>query len=256
MEGPSLVILAEETRSFVGKQILKVSGSTKTIDISALRHATLRDVRTWGKHFLLSFGEITVRIHFLMFGSYRINERKDTPPRLLMVFPNGEISFYSCSIAYLTKPLETIYDWRIDVMSSVWNEQYVLKRLRQHGKELLCDVLLDQEIFAGVGNIIKNEVLFRLGLKPETKVDALSAEKQRALVREVREYCGLFYRWKKEFVLKKNWQIYRRKFCPVCGTKVVMEKGCERERINYFCPYCQNNKPRRRALADNAVSDR
>ena len=48
------------------------------------------------------------------------------------------------------------------------------------------DALLDQDIFSGVGNIIKNEVLFNLGLLPEVKVGELTARQQRALVREVR----------------------------------------------------------------------
>ena len=31
---------------------------------------------------------------------------------------------------------------------------------------MVCDALLDQTVFAGVGNIIKNEVLFRTGVHP------------------------------------------------------------------------------------------
>lgn len=35
---------------------------------------------------------------------------------------------------------------------------------------MLCDVLLDQAVMPGVGNIIKNEALFDSGLHPAVKV--------------------------------------------------------------------------------------
>lgn len=35
---------------------------------------------------------------------------------------------------------------------------------------MLCDVLLDQAVMPGVGNIIKNEALFDSGLQPAVKV--------------------------------------------------------------------------------------
>lgn len=38
---------------------------------------------------------------------------------------------------------------------------------------MLCDVLLDQTVLPGVGNIIKNEALFDSGLHPAVKVGGL-----------------------------------------------------------------------------------
>lgn len=36
-----------------------------------------------------------------------------------------------------------------------------------------CDALLNQDLFAGSGNIIKNEVLFRIGVHPWSTLGAL-----------------------------------------------------------------------------------
>jgi len=47
---------------------------------------------------------------------------------------------------------------------------------------------LDQNIFAGVGNIIKNEVLFRICVHPGSKVGKLPAKQLNALVKEARNY--------------------------------------------------------------------
>lgn len=42
--------------------------------------------------------------------------------------------------------------------------------MRRRGGRMLCDVLLDQAVMPGVGNIIKNEALFDSGLQPAVKV--------------------------------------------------------------------------------------
>jgi len=49
------------------------------------------------------------------------------------------------------------------------------RRLRARPDLLACDALLDQDIFSGVGNIIKNEVLHRIRVHPESTVGALPA---------------------------------------------------------------------------------
>ena len=50
------------------------------------------------------------RIHLLMFGSYRIDERKDSPPRLSLGFDGGELNFYSSSVRLLEGSLDELYD--------------------------------------------------------------------------------------------------------------------------------------------------
>ena len=47
--------------------------------------------------------------------------------------------------------------------------------VRAEGRRMLCDVLLDQGVLPGVGNIIKNEALFDSGLHPSVTV-AVSRE--------------------------------------------------------------------------------
>src|SRR5947207_3123696 len=73
MEGPSIVILKEQAQIFKGKQLLRVEGNSK-IDQQKLLHQTIMDFKSWGKHFIICFPEFSLRVHFLMFGSYRINE--------------------------------------------------------------------------------------------------------------------------------------------------------------------------------------
>ena len=71
-------------------------------------------------------------------------------------------------------------------MSDDWDPAKARKKLRAAPDMLACDALLDQDIFSGVGNIIKNEVLFRIRVHPASTVGALPPAKLRALVEEAR----------------------------------------------------------------------
>ncbi|HRO68823.1 MAG TPA: hypothetical protein PK951_00545 [Chitinophagaceae bacterium] len=44
---------------------------------------------------------------------------------------------------------------------------------------MVCDALLDQEIFSGVGNIIKNEVLYRIRVHPESLIGDIPLKKDK-----------------------------------------------------------------------------
>src|SRR5205085_1054389 len=136
-----------------------LSGNTTKIDLSRLKGQTIVDFKSWGKHFLICFKDYTIKVHFLLFGSYRINEQKETPPRLHLQFAKGELNFYACSVKEIEENLDNIYDWSGDVLSETWSGLKAKKKLKAQPHMLVCDALLNQHIFAGVGNIIKNEVL-------------------------------------------------------------------------------------------------
>ena len=55
-------------------------------------------------------------------------------------------------------------------------------RLLAHGKEEIADVLLHQEVLAGVGNVFKSEICFVTGINPFCKVAALSADQLASLI--------------------------------------------------------------------------
>ena len=239
MEGPSLVILHDAIKSFRRKKVIKASGTTTTIDAAELQNQTIQDFKTWGKHFLIVFKKFSLRIHFLMFGSYRINERKDAKPRLQLKFKRGELNFYTCSIMKLEEDLESIYDWTADVMNDRWDAAKARRKIKRDPHANVGDVLLDQNIFAGVGNIIKNEVLFRIKVHPATAIGALPPKKLTELIQEARNYSFDFYRWKKVYELKKHWLIYTKKKCPQCKGPVQKKYTGITKRRSFFCENCQ-----------------
>jgi endonuclease-8 len=237
-EGPSIVILKEEVQSFIGKEIIKVEGNSKQ-DIQRLSGQKIIDFKSWGKHFLICFKKFTVKIHFMLFGSYKINDQKDRVPRLRLIFDEGEMNFYACSVKILEEDLDELYDWTSDVMNDLWNPKAAKEKLKEVPDMLVCDALLNQKIFAGVGNIIKNEVLFRTRIHPESKIGNLPPKKINELIKEARNYSFGFLEWKKKYVLRKHWLAHTKKICPRCELPFVKKHLGKTNRRSFFCNNCQ-----------------
>jgi endonuclease-8 len=239
-EGPSLIILREQAQIFKGKRVLAVEGNAK-IDQSRIKGQRIVALRTWGKHFLIECADFTIRVHLLMFGRYCINERKpDKPIRLGLRFAGGqELNLYNCSVRFIEGGLDATYDWSGDVMSDAWDPAAARKKLRAMPETLVCDALLDQNVFAGVGNIIKNEVLYRIRVHPCSTVGALPAAKLRKMVEEARIYSFQFLEWKRAFVLRKHWLVHNKGMCPRCEIKLHRAYLGTTDRRSFFCERCQ-----------------
>jgi endonuclease-8 len=239
-EGPTIVILCEEVAKFRGKVVGNVEGNTKLIDPTRMLKKKVLAFRSWGKHFLVQFSGFTLKVHFMLFGRYRVDERKENAsPRLALGFANGELNLYACSVQYLEGAPGDHYDWRSDVMAPEWDPALARKKLRAMPDTLVCDALLDQSVFSGVGNIIKNEVLWRIRVSPLSTVGALPPRKLAELVREARTYSFQFLEWKKAYVLRKHFQAHQKSTCPRCGIKLRIAHLGRTHRRAFWCPHCQ-----------------
>ena len=219
--------------------IVRHAEGTAKIDKDRLIGQKVTDFRSWGKHFLVCFEDFTIRIHFLLFGSYLINDRKKTAPALSLVFDKNELNFYTSSIQLIDKPVGDIYDWSADIMSESWKPAVALKKLKDRPKMLVCDALLDQDVFAGSGNIIKNEVLFRVRMHPLSVIGEVPDTKLKEVIKETREYAFEFLEWKQEGTLKKHWLAHTKKICPRCDIPFHKEYLGKAKRRSYFCENCQ-----------------
>lgn len=236
-EGPSILIMKEATQKFQGRKILAAHGNAK-IDMERLVGKTVQEFRLWGKQtFIVLEENLAIRIHLLMFGSYSIDEqtKPDKSLRLCLEFENGKLFYYTCSVRLFEEDLDITFDFKADVLSDDFDPKSALKKLKAQPETMVCDALLDQNIFSGVGNIIKNEVLFRIKVHPETLLGNLPPKKLKELVEEARNYSFDFLKWKKEFVLKKHWLVHTKKNCPQCGEKLTKKHCGITKRRSFFC---------------------
>lgn len=232
-EGPSIVILKEKISYLKNKVVSEASGYAE-IDMEALSHKKILDFRSWGKHFFICFSDFTIRIHFGLFGSYQFHEPKKVNPKLALHFNNDDVFFYVCTIERLDVPLDEMYDFTADVMSDEWDGKQALKRLKEVPERQIADVLLDQHIFSGVGNIIKNEVLYRAGVHPESLVGKIPLAKLKTIIKESRQYSFDFLKWRKAGQLKKHFEVYTRKETLSSGRPVTKKDTGKSKRSSYF----------------------
>ena len=245
-EGPSIVLLRERAEVFVGEEIVRVEGDTP-IDKERLLGQLVVGLQTHGKHFLIELsGGFALRVHLLMLGSYCIDARKEKPIRLGLGFAGGrEINFYSCSVRFVEEPLDAVYDPRTDIMSDAWDPALARKALRAMPETLVCDALLDQTVFGGVGNVIKNEVLFAVRVHPLTPVGALPAATLRRLVDEARRSTFDFLAWKRadrgdwKATLHAHSRVHAQKTCPRDATPLEKAHLGELDRLAFWCERCQ-----------------
>jgi endonuclease-8 len=248
MEGPSIHLAAEQLRPFAGRRVRTVSGNSR-IGIERLRGQKLTEIVAWGKHLIFQFETFALRVHFMLWGTFAAtvkgasvtgDYRRSGPPRLVLTFTNGEITIWSASLAFVEGAnARDGYDRSADIMSDTWDQEAAFRKVRAAPRAEIADVLLDQTIFAGVGNIIKNEVLFRTGTSPFLAAGKISDRKLKAIIVDARVFSRRFLELRRIFALRKNLDIYRRSVCPRCGRKVYRQVHGTRRRRSFFCAHCQ-----------------
>ncbi len=153
------------------------------------------------------------------------------------------MDLYSCSLRFIQSAhAKELYDYSIDVMSDLWDPKKALNAVLCYPDSEIDDILLDQTVFAGVGNIIKNEVLFLMKMQPTTHVKDIPLAKLKKLILAVQKFSQQFYEWRKIFELKKHYQVYRKSICPICKEKITKRWTGNRHRVSYFCSHCQSLK--------------
>jgi endonuclease VIII len=125
------------------------------------------------------------------------------------------------------------------VLQEAWDPANARRKLKAQPGTLVCDALLDQAIFSGVGNIIKNEVFYRIKLHPESTIGALPPRKLTQLIEEARNYSFDFLYWKKEGTLRQHWLAHTKKTCTRCNLPFVKKHTGLNPRRSFFCESCQ-----------------
>ncbi|MEZ2335309.1 DNA-formamidopyrimidine glycosylase family protein [Mucilaginibacter sp. RCC_168] len=238
-EGPSLVILKEKLQLFIGQRIIMANGYAKGFNPEILINRVITDIRSWGKYLIISFQDFSIKIHLGLFGSYKINERGKKEASLHIRGEQDEVNFYISNVKLIEQSPEQLFDWTADVMSPDFNVRDARKKLLLKPEKMICDVLLDQHIFAGSGNIVKNEVLFRTRVHPESKIGLIPARKQRELINEVINFCNDFYEWRKAGTLRKHLQAHEKQMCPRNNVPLIKADLGKTNRHCYYCTLCQ-----------------
>ena len=123
-----------------------------------------------------------------------------------------------------------------------------LARQVQRKKAFIKPVLLDQQVVAGLGNWIVDEVLFQARIHPEQRADTLSEIQIHQLHDAIRlvletaiRYEAAYRDFPIDFLIHvREWDnspyddVEAHKFCPRCHTRI--ERSVVGGRTTFFCP--------------------
>ncbi|XP_017395964.1 endonuclease 8-like 2 isoform X2 [Cebus imitator] len=161
---------------------------------------------------------------------------RDPAPRLVLHFGGGGfLAFYNCQMSWSSSPAVTP---TCDILSEKFHRGQALEALGQ--AQPVCYTLLDQKYFSGLGNIIKNEVLYRAGIHPLSLGSVLSASRREALVDGVVEFSAAWLQGKLQGH-PQHTQVYQKERCPA-GHQLLKEAFGPPggfQRLTWWCPQCQ-----------------
>ncbi len=229
---------------------------------------TVVAARAVGKHLLIEFsGELYLRTHMRMSGSWHIYRpgerwrRSRAAMRVVVATDQYVAVAFDVPVAeFLTaRDLERHEELRAlgpDLLGEAFDAGEAARRLRALPDAPLTDVLLNQRVMAGVGNVFKSEVLFVSGLDPFRTVASLTDAQVAKLIAVAHELLranvidagsvgaatwGGYRRTTRRADPDARLWVYGRagKPCRRCGTPISYLKQGADARGTYWCPRCQ-----------------
>jgi endonuclease VIII len=229
---------------------------------------TIERVEARGKWLLMYFsGDLILVTHMRMNGSwhiYRAGERWRRPRRdMRLVIETADWSAvgFAVPVAEFHSAASLLRNTMIpalgpDLLEKDFNFAGVIATVRQHVAEQIAEVLLDQRVMAGIGNVYKSETCFICGVNPFREVRTLDTGQLEQLVftarkflslnvaedanGEISTYAGLRRTTGTSDQSARLWVYGRRgEPCRRCGASIEMRKQGVRARTTFWCPACQ-----------------
>ena len=260
-------------RALVGKPITVFRSTypllTRFDEETPLAGQTVASVESRGKWLLMHFsGGGTLATHMFMSGSwhiYRPGERWQKPrSQMRILIENSEYAAvgFHVPVARMHTAQSLARDPRIprpaiDVLSAEFDAGAAALRVLAHDNEEIADVLLHQEVMAGVGNVFKSEVCFVTGLNPFRQVSSLTREQVDGAIAAAQElvaanvledsgdaivtYGGRKRRTTHEADPTASLWVYGRRGepCRRCDEPIRRRIQGPDARVTFWCPRCQ-----------------
>jgi endonuclease-8 len=221
---------------------------------------TVTAVAAQGKHLLVHFADgWTLQTHMRMSGSwhlYRPGERWQRPRHLVRALvevgpaldgsdDRGWVAVcFSAPVVELVRAPRTTHLGPDLCRLDADLDDAVRRMDAVDPSTALVDVLLDQRICCGVGNVYKSEVLFALGLHPLRSIGSIDEEHRRQLVETASRQLRANLTTGSRSTMPGpagTLGVYgrRRDPCRRCGTPIAWARTGSQARGTYWCPRCQ-----------------
>ncbi len=214
--------------------------------------ATVTAVEPTGKHLIIRFDNgYALHSHMRMRGIwhvYRPGERWHRPAFRLKALLETDDAVAVCFDAPLVELIRNVNE-RMghlgpDILGEDWNASDVIKRARQLNQLPVGELLLDQRVTAGIGNVYRCEALWEQRIDPFKKTEQLSDDELIALFETARMAMRANLSsnsWRRSFPGSGRGAVHGRagRPCPRCGTLIKSKGMGENPRTVYWCAVCQ-----------------
>lgn len=230
-------------------------------DVPELAGRTVDLIEARGKHLLVHIdGGWTLRIHLGMKGRWLRRHVRERMPDSMTAMLVSDDTAYICVGAFTAELMraETVRTHprlgRLgpDLLADPPDIAGAVRRARMPayaGREV-GDVLMDQRVAAGIGNVYKSEVLFECRVHPRTRMRHLTEHQVTALFERAARLMrlNLLTRRRTAVPLRRRptpssqrlWVYMRKgKPCLDCGALVERFMQGDMNRSTYLCPVCQ-----------------
>jgi formamidopyrimidine-DNA glycosylase len=207
-----------------------------------------------GKHLVIRFDSgLALHSHMRMRGAwhlYRPGERWRRPEWQLKAMLETEDSVAVCfaaPVVELTRDVRSkVGHLGPDMLADDWSAVEVVARARSLGPVAVGELLLNQRVTAGIGNVYRCEALWQRRINPWTPSVELDDKELIALFDTARQAmrANLGGGIHRRFPGYGKAAVHGRggRPCRRCGTLIRVRAQGEHARLAYWCPFCQ---PRR-----------
>lgn len=250
-EGDTILRLARRFEgTLLGEEVAAAAPNPrgKATNVERLDGRTLESVKAHGKHLVLGFGDLSLHSHLGMSGGwhfYRPGARWRRPRTSAWAVLSGggwdavQFGGPTLRVASTSRLRRDPQLVRLgpDILAEHFDADAVLEAMRADPGSGLGDVLLDQRLVAGIGNIFKSEACFAARVDPWRRVGDVSDEELRAVLASAREQMQAAV----ETGGRHRFQVYKRRqgACPRCRGPISSRGQGDANRTTYWCPSCQ-----------------
>ena len=192
---------------------------------------------------------LVLRTHLRMTGSwdlYETGQRWRKPQHLARVVLQTPTHVAVCFAAPVVE-VGTIGDGRLDHLGpdlcaeDVDIDACVARSMDVDPRLQVADMLLDQRIAAGIGNVYKCEALFACGVDPHAPLESVAPETRRRLYETAALQLQSNLGRDRRVTLGDGLAVYgrHRQGCRVCGTGLRSASSGVHGRHTWWCPKCQ-----------------
>ena len=223
-----------------------VTGARPQATLGRLGGHRITGVDPVGKHLFIRFDNgLSLHTHMRMSGAWHLyarGERWRKPEHLARAVLETDDAVAVCFLAPVVELVRddsnSVGHLGPDVLADAFDLDDVVPRARRSSANTLGEVLLDQRVAAGIGNIHRCNALWQLQLDPWQPVGATDDDTLRRLFATARD------RIRRSAVahgFTPSPAVHGRggRPCPGCATPISVRAQGEHGRLTYWCPRCQ-----------------